>query len=471
MEKRKIFLELLNEIVLGNNPENRIVSTDEQKLLNYINGIRTGIKKELRLIQLNFYKELCLLYEKTSINLFTISTTINLFKRYKRDSNYFVYIIYLWKKLKTKKFINDEVFWINVIFELNGLNNSLIGKNDDYKKIIFRLDLFIEFAKIDFYDQNCYDYKKVLNFYLNVQREFCVYRYNDSYIERHKQCLNILKVFLSKKLNQEFTEYFYLDFLEFRHSLYIENGVYIEFLDYALDNLPLKFLREINLSFVFKVYSLYKFLFLNNDFKSEYWLNKMSNYSFDNITESFVDDLEVSYGVSHFSINYRYIFEPTTQLFGNDNNLYKGKLGSFVYFAASKNNLKSFDNFPFKLTDEIMHKINKVDTEWKMQAFQEKYIGYELWDDSINKLNPFEGMLWSAIVYECKNVLFANKALSFIKDYKDLDFWLNIVFKLYECKIREKHNLSMFLGKSDIDRDELLEKINIAKPINFMFKW
>ena len=91
-----------------------------------------------------------------------------------------------------------------MIFELNGLNNSLIGKNDDYKKIIFRLDLFIEFAKIDFYDQNCYDYKKVLNFYLNVQREFCVYRYNDSYIERHKQCLNILKVFLSKKYHAYF---------------------------------------------------------------------------------------------------------------------------------------------------------------------------------------------------------------------------------------------------------------------------
>jgi hypothetical protein len=468
MEKRKIFLELLNEIVLGNNPENRIVSADEQKVLNYINGIRSGIKKESRLIPLNFYKELCLLYEKTSINLFTISTTINLFKRYKRDNNYFVYIIYLWKKLKTKKFINDEVFWINVIFELNGLNNSLIGKNDSYKKIIFRLDLFIEFAKIDFYNQNCYDYKKVLNFYLYIQSEFYVYGYNDSYIERHKKCLNILKVFLSKKLNQILIENYYLDFLRFRHRLYNEEDVYIEFLDYALDNLPLK---DISFSFVFQVYSINKFLFLNNDFKSEYWLNKMRNYSFDNITESFVEDLQVNYGVSYFLINYRYIFKLTAQLYDNDNNIYKEKPSWFVYFAASKNNLKSFDNFPFKLTDEIVHKFNTVDTEWKMQAFQEKYIGYELWDDSINKLNPFEGMLWSAIVYECKNVLFANKALSFIKNYKDLDFWLNIVFKLYECKIREKHNLSMFLGKSDIDRDELLEKINIAKPINFMFKW
>lgn len=470
MEMRKIFLQLLNEIVLGNNPENRIVSADEQKVLNYINGIRSGIKKESCLIQLNFYKELCLLYEKTSINLFTISTTINLFKRYKRDNNYFVYILYLWKKLKTKKVINDEVFWINVIFELNGLNNSLIGKNDNYKKIIFRLDLFIEFAEIDFYNQNCFDYKNVLNFYLNVQSEFYVYGYNDSYIERHKKCLNILKVFLSKKLNQEFTEYFYLDFLRFRHRLYNEEGVYIEFLDYALDNLPHKFLREINLSFVFQVYSINKFLFLNNDFKSDYWLNKMSNYSFDNITESFVEDLQVNYGVSYFLINYRYIFKLTAQLYDNDNNIYKEKPSWFVYFAASKNNLKSFDNFPFKLTDEIVHKFNTVDTEWKMQAFQEKYIGYELWDDTIKKLNPFEGMLWSAIVYECKNVLFANKALPFIKDYKDLDFWLNIVLKLYECKLRENHSLSMFLGKSDIDRDELLEKINIAKPINFMFK-
>jgi hypothetical protein len=252
--------------------------------------------------------------------------------------------------------------------------------------------------------------------------------------------------------------------------LYIEEGFFIEFLEYALDNLPHKFLKEIKLSCVFEVYSINKSLFLNNDFKSEYWLNKISKYPLKNTLTCFVEDLQLSYGVSYFLINYRYIYDRRAQLYDNERNMCRKEPFWFVYFAAFKNNLKSFDNFPFKLTDEIVHKFNTVDTEWKIQAFQEKYIGYELWDDTIKKLNPFEGMLWCAIVNECKNVLFANIALSFIKDYKDLDFWLNIVFKLYECKIREKHNLSMFLDKSDVDKNELLEKINIAKPINFMFK-
>jgi hypothetical protein len=94
----------------------------------------------------------------------------------------------------------------------------------------------------------------------------------------------------------------------------------------------------------------------------------------------------------------------------------------------------------------------------------EGYIAFKDWDASIESFNISKSLVWSAIVFETKNVAFANLVVNNIRTIENAEFWVEIMPQLYRNGLNQDHRIN-----------EIMDYINYAvftakQNINFKTK-
>jgi hypothetical protein len=233
-------------------------------------------------------------------------------------------------------------------------------------------------------------------------------------------------------------------------------------MEYLLETFPDTFLLDFDntdLNRLYCVFSFNKSCFLNYQYDAIIE-NHQKNQT-GNLREKIITEVLTHYGISHFFIknfNDQHELIFSYLLSSNDN-----ELNWFTDVVSGKNLVYS-SNLPFKLTKKLAHKFNTVKTSWKTEAMNEGYAAFEDWDTSINKYSITKGLIWSALVYETKNVAFANEVMNNIRSTANVAFWLEIMPQLYRNGLRHNDNLN-----------EIMDYINYAvftmnQPINFKRK-
>ena len=83
---KQFFLSLNRELILYGYNLRLKLTKEEERILNYRNGIRAAIKGETNLSEVPFFVQLQSMYEGSKIPLLSSSTSLELFKRYSRKS-------------------------------------------------------------------------------------------------------------------------------------------------------------------------------------------------------------------------------------------------------------------------------------------------------------------------------------------------------------------------------------------------
>ena len=116
---KQFFLSLNRELLLHGYNHRLKLTKEEERVLNYRNGIRAAIKRETNLSEEPFFVQLQLMYEGSTIPLLSSSTSFELFKRYSRNKVVFSCLIYISKKLGSSKLVDSPVYLDLVIQHLN----------------------------------------------------------------------------------------------------------------------------------------------------------------------------------------------------------------------------------------------------------------------------------------------------------------------------------------------------------------
>ena len=82
MNSKEIFLSINKEILLKTNNTLSYLNKEEERILNYRNGIRIIILNESRLREIEFFTELQVMYKKTQVPLLSAYTTLLLYRKF-----------------------------------------------------------------------------------------------------------------------------------------------------------------------------------------------------------------------------------------------------------------------------------------------------------------------------------------------------------------------------------------------------
>ena len=102
MNSKEIFLSINKEILLKTNNTLSYLNKEEERILNYRNGIRIIILNESRLREIEFFTELQVMYKKTQVPLLSAYTTLLLYRKFLINKDIFKSLCYLATKLKKK---------------------------------------------------------------------------------------------------------------------------------------------------------------------------------------------------------------------------------------------------------------------------------------------------------------------------------------------------------------------------------
>lgn len=111
MTSKEIFLAINKDILLKTNNSLSNFSKEEERILNYRNGIRITIKSESQLREVEFFTRLQEMYLNTPIPLFNSHTTLLLYRKFLTNKEIFKSVCYLATKLKNKPFFKELPFW------------------------------------------------------------------------------------------------------------------------------------------------------------------------------------------------------------------------------------------------------------------------------------------------------------------------------------------------------------------------
>lgn len=439
MNSKKIFLEINRQIISGENPNRRVLSRDETLIFNYRSGISAAIKQENSFKELSFFQSLHKLYLETNFPLLSNSGTLLLFRKFNLNHHVFDCLEFSFKDLGSKEFVNDPKFWEHYLhfFSLN--------TRDDLKSKQPQLLAFSKIAKSLFKKSNYENYHILFGFLLNHSKEMVVkslthYQLGSNVLGhlavdgKFKSLNFLLKLFsiLKKaKATPKVFEMFLIQFTNSDRNFFAREAQFKDFISLYLNKFPVEFLEKMNGWDLNKLYLIYKFnkkLFekINSEECSKFKHVQSTKYGL--LRAEIVNHLLSTYGISFFFIkNY------------NEDKLSKIEFNWFKDVVSGKNLVYS-ENLPFELNKKLVHKFNTVSNEWRNESIESNYTMHELWDDSINQLSVLDGLVWSAILNEVKNVFYTNEALAYIRATSNTDFWVKVVVQLYRNGLRTHNN-------------------------------
>jgi hypothetical protein len=442
MTTKELFIQLTDEMLSGQNPNRRVVSKEDMRVLNYINGIRALNKQESKLNEKEFFLALHSLYKNTVIPLLKFSTSTLLFKKFNQNRAFFDYLNVVANELENNVITQNQLFWELFIESL------VLGNHNEIKLLKPRVEVFVKFAKTIFDVSNLDQFGITFKFILNhcdyniykSLRNYQIgintlgYQITDWRLKKLSPLFKILHLLKKKKVEPNVIEYLFILFANKELVNFAYEKTFLDFLRFLLDAFPPYFLLDLNRNDFSKLNHIFKLnrsWFLNFDYSSiiKYHSSSLPNYLRDRI----VREVLRNYGISFFFI----------QNFNNDK-LEEIELTWFNDVVSGKNLVYS-ENLPIKLSKKLVHKINTVSNEWLVEATEKEYKYFTDWLPTIADLTVTEGLLWSAIIYEVKNVPFTNEVVNNIRGTENATFWVKTMIQLYRNGLLEDDPINQIM--------------------------
>ncbi|MFM7724499.1 MAG: PcfJ domain-containing protein [Bacteroidota bacterium] len=141
MSSKNLFISLNRELLEGGLNIQRKLGPEEERMLNYRNGLRAAVIRESRIYERDFFEALDSLYSKTDIPLLKSETSVRLYIKFTHNKAIMDCLMFLAKQFKGKKYTRDTEFWEKC------LSNLMLSSKENLKTKRHQLKLFAEIAK------------------------------------------------------------------------------------------------------------------------------------------------------------------------------------------------------------------------------------------------------------------------------------------------------------------------------------
>lgn len=426
---KQIFLSVNRELLLHGNNLRIKLNREEERVLNYRNGLRAAIKRETNLSEVPFFMELQSMYEGSKIPLLSSSTSLDLFKRYTRNKVVFPCLMYLSKKMSASKLMDSPVYWDLVIKHLNlDAKDTLEGKKTT-------LNLLVSVSK------------KLMNIE-NTERFFILFKFIlDHTTDGIYACLrrfelgsNVLvhQINWAKpiRVQQLFPLFAYLqkhnappsayEFLcielvpRLKDKMFLEEGErFVEFQLQLYKNITIDSIYTLNFQSLNRLYAIYRlnpllfekvdYALINKDFEAKWQRKALDYYRFHVFSSMLIEHLFRAWGISiYFTRNF--ISNQLTcreELWLND--LIKG--GNLVYAKE----------LPFMVSKKMAHVFNTIPGSF---------------DDSSIQGTVTDGLIKTALFEQTGDLAYVLYVHRFIRNADESEFWIKTAMFLHRQGLR-----------------------------------
>jgi hypothetical protein len=461
MTLKEIFLNLNGEILNSGNPGNRLLSADESRIHNYRSGISALIKQENRQYETSFFIELQAIYEQTNLPLLNIADTLCLFRKFIKNKEVFSCLRYCILKLGKKPFAQEAGFWGQFVYFL------ILGPRETFKSKQNLLNTFCKIAKQIFTSENYDKFNIFFGFILNhcqdsISKALVHYRIGvnilgfvltNQDLKNTKTLENLFSIIKKFNLDAEVYERFFIQFIKKERAPFVYDSKFFEFLELYLIKLPNKSLADfstIDWEKLFFIYNCNRHIYDKIDPIDFTFLADSNAIRSKTFRKEIIEKLLSNYGISYFFIrNF------------NESRLSYLELEWFKNVVQGKNLFYS-NNLPFDLNKKIIHKFNTVSNDWRGE-FQNNLYSDE-WNQSINNLSVTNGLIWSAFMFELKDLNYTNTVLHYIQTTGNTEFWVKVMIQLYKNGLRSNEHISEIMDYIDN------QVFTLQRAINFKSK-
>lgn len=426
---KQIFLSLNRELLLHGYNLRLKLNREEERVLNYRNGIRAAIKSETNLSEEPFFDQLQSMYEGSKIPLLSSSTSLELFKRYSRNKVVFPCLMYLSKKLDSSKLIDSPVYWDLVIQHLNLNAKDTI----DHKKPA--LNLLVSLSKKLLNIENTERFIILFKFVLNNTTDgiySCLQRFElGANVLGHQ--INWAEPIPIQKLFQLFTylqkqnappaayEFLCIELVpRLNEKVFLEEGErFVEFIIQLYKYITIERLYTLNfqtLNGLFFIYRLNPSVFekvdyrlINNDFEAKMQGKTRDFYRFHLYSSILIDHLFRSWGISiYFTRNFihsKLSYREEQWL----SELIRG--GNLVYAK----------DLPFTVSKKLAHVFNTLPGSF---------------DDSSIQGTVTDGLIKTALFEHTGDLAYVLYVHRFIRNVDESEFWIKTAMFLHRQGLR-----------------------------------
>lgn len=463
MKNKVVFLQLIEKVLSGVNAKKLELNADEEKMLNYINGIAVYAKQNSSLKPELVLKEFQLIYSFLDIELLSKEMTLMIVRKCKTNHLLAECMSFVYEKVKHKKLTRQTDFW-----ELF-LESIVLYYKDSFTSIKPKLLVLIKFCNLFCGSTEIRECKVIFRFLLNHYSDglkticgnnFLPFMLKPNQFNETRRLFELLLHFKKAKAEIKLIQEFFILFANYDKETFIYIPEFSNLLQYLLRNFDsehLMTLQREDYSKLFFIFKLNSTLFeklnvecvLQDDFSlSSIKYNKQLNFS-----DKIIRCIFIQFRISYFFFNNYLINYP----------LYEPQSSWFRDVVSGKNLVYSKD-IPFTLSKKIVHKFNTVDIEWEQEARLQEYTFYPDWFDSICSLTVREGLVWSAIMFEVKNVPYTTKVTQCIAHKGNLDFWTKVIVQLYKNEFTDNDITSELIDYIDY------QVFRLRRDINFKHK-
>jgi hypothetical protein len=426
---KQFFLSLNRELLLHGYNHRLKLTKEEERVLNYRNGIRAAIKSETNLSEEPFFDQLQSMYEGSKIPLLSSSTSFELFKRYSRNKAVFSCLIYLSKKLGASKLVDSPDYWDLVIQHIN------LNAKDTLESKKTALNLLVLLSRKLLNTENTERFINLFKFILNNTTDgiyACLQRYELGVNIRGHQ-INWAEPIAIKKLFHLFTylqkqnaspaafEFLCIELVpHVNEKLFVEEGdLFIEFIIQLFEYITIERLFTLNFQSLTTLYSIYRlnpsvfekvdYEIINEKFDDKWQDKALDFYRFHVYSSILIEDLFRSWGISiYFTCNFiggRLSYSEEQWL----NELIRG--GNLVYTK----------DLPFTVSKKLAHVFNTLPGTF---------------DDSSIQGTVTEGLIKTALFEYTGDLNYVLYVHRFIRNVNESEFWIKTSMFLHRQGLR-----------------------------------
>jgi hypothetical protein len=426
---KQFFLSLNRELLLHGYNLRLKLTKEEERVLNYRNGIRAAIKRETNLSEEPFFVQLQSMYEGSKIPLLSSSTSFELFKRYSRNKVVFSCLIYLSKKLGSSKLVDSPIYWDLVIQHIN------LNAKDTFESKKPALNLLVSLSGKLLNTKNTERFLILFKFVLNNTTDgiyACLQRYELGVNIRGHQ-INWTEPIEIKKLFHLFAylqkqnaspaafEFICIELVpRLNEKLFLEEGEqFIKFIIQLYEYITIERLYTLSFLTLNALYSIYRinpsvfekvdYVVINEKFEAKWQGKALDFYRFHVYSSILIEHLFRSWGISiYFTRNFisgKLSYSEEQWL----NELIRG--GNLVYTK----------DLPFTVSKKLAHVFNTLPSSF---------------DDSSIQGTVTDGLIKTALFEHTGDLNYVLYVHRFIRNVNESEFWIKTAMFLHRQGLR-----------------------------------
>lgn len=419
MSSKNLFISLNRELLAGGLNIQRKLGQEEERMLNYRNGLRAAVIRESRIHEKDFFEALDILYSKTDIPLLKSETCVRLYVKFTHNKAIMDCLMFLARQFKGKKYAQDDEFWEKCISNLVLTSKANINTKRQ------QLRLFAEIAKHLLHRfpvgqlDVCFRY--VLD-HSNEAVHFCIQKYGIGLgIHNHRlpfsvntdPLLRCFEVLDRHDAPSELYEILLMNLLpEPQGSVLFKEG-FCAFFAFLFDRIPIDKIKWLSMDTLERLFFIYEnnaqvfakvdYLNMEIEFRELLGNKPMEPIKRLDYQRFMIESLFKAYKISfYFAHNFC------------SNSLNPREKEWLIGLIQGKNLVYAQD-LPFKLT--------------KVQAHEFNFQGYPAWNEPTT-FSVSEGLVKFALEREIHNPTFVNALVRRMRDMSRSAFWIKTTMSL-----------------------------------------